>query len=415
MGDRIAAGFLRHPDARRLWYGSAASSVAVWMLQVGVAVQVLASHSAAVLASVMLVGTLPALVVMPLAGVCADRFNPRRLGLATIAGQVACTGLLAGFGRFGPPVLAALYALQGALAAFWPPARQQWLYGVIDPQVRQRANAAIGSINGIMTLIGAAAGGALSAWHPAAALGVAAAVQCGGFLVLLRVRRAPVPEPGGHGSVVRAVTREMADGVGVVRRFPLAGSVVWIGIAWGFIGGGYTVLLSGHVIADLHGNGRTLGLVYLADGLSVIIATWLAGRVPRRGHLVGYAVAYIVQGFGWALTFAADGLVFTVAALVTMRSASGFIIALDTTILLDTVPGRFRGRVASLHMTTYTAVARVALAVLSGVLTVVSIRTVGVVTGLMSATFGVIWWWLSGRPARREYLAGPATEPGRLG
>ncbi len=56
------------------------------------------------------------------------------------------------------------------------------------------------------------------------------------------------------------------------------------------------------------------------------------------------------------------------ALLAVMRTASGVIIALDTTILLATAPERLRGRITSLHMTTYGAASRVALAVFAGLL-----------------------------------------------
>lgn len=56
-----------------------------------------------------------------------------------------------------------------------------------------------------------------------------------------------------------------------VRHYRRARSVVWIGIAWGLI-----------------------GVVFAADGLSVLVATVLAARVKR--HIPVYAAAYVVQG-----------------------------------------------------------------------------------------------------------------------
>lgn len=88
-----------------------------------------------------------------------------------------------------------------------------------------------------------------------------------------------------------------------------------------------------------------------------------------------------------------------------MRFASGFIIALDTGILLDTVPDRVRGRVTSVHMTTYNAVGRPSLAALGVLLTVVDTSTVGFVAGVTSAVFGIGWWLWSGRRAKDAYLA----------
>jgi hypothetical protein len=92
------------------------------------------------------------------------------------------------------------------------------------------------------------------------------------------------------------------------------------------------------------------------------------------------------------------------ALLAVMRTASGVIIALDTTILLATVPGCLRGRITSLHMTTYGAASRVALAAFAGLLALTGVRTVGVVAGAASVIVGAGWWWLNGRRAHPVYM-----------
>ncbi|MFD4558416.1 MFS transporter [Streptomyces sp. NPDC058469] len=399
---------LKHPGIRAIWSASAFTAVASWSVQIAVTVQVLSDRSVSVLAVVQLAGTLPMLLLLPFAGVWADRFDVRRISLAAMTVQAACSTALGLVIHGNPVTIAAVYALQGALNAFWPPARQQWLYGMVTDEMRVRANAAIGSVNGLMTLVGAGLGGALSGWDPDVAVFTGAGFQA---LAALRLVRTSRPEPVRHDETQRTAHRmltDIADGIRTVRWYPLAGSVVWIGIAWGLISGGYSVLLSGHVTGDLHGGSVVLGLVFAIDGLSVIAATAFAGRVPRARHLAVYGASYVVQGLAWALMFATSLFPLTVAALVVMRLASGFIIALDNTILLATVPPRLRGRVSSLHMTTYNAVDRASLGLLGVVLTAFTVQSVGQVAGLASAVFGLVWWRFS-RTARQRYLAGDNT------
>jgi MFS family permease len=396
--------FSPHRSIRRLWLASAGTSVAVWSAQLAVTVQVLHGHSVAVLAIVGLAGSLPSLLLLPVAGICADRYDVRRLSISALAAQAVCLALLATVMQRGLVTLTVLYASQGALSAFWPPARQQWLYGLVTPELRQQANSAIGSINGVMTLVGATFGGLLSAWHPAAAVFAAAALQLVAVAQLVAVPRSRTVRAARVGGARRPrLVGDLVDALRAARDFPLARSIVWIGIAWGLIGGGYNVLLAGHITKDLHGGAITLGLVYAADGLSVIVATTFAGRLSQKRHLAVYASAYVVQGVAWALTFAANSLALAVMALVVMRLASGYVIALDTTILLETVSPRLRGRIVSLHMTTYSAVARISLAAVGAALTAASISTIGIAAGITSAGFGVVWWWRSGRPARTLY------------
>lgn len=396
---------LREQPMRRLWLASAGTAVAVWCVQIAVTVEVLRGHSVATLAVIGLAGTVPSLLLLPLAGICADRYDTRRLSIAVLAAQAACLVLLALTMHRSLVVLAILYAAQGSLAAFWPPARQQWMYGLVAAEQRHEANSALGSINGIMTLLGAGLGGLLSAWNPAAAVVAAAVLQLATLVRLLGVPRPPAI-PAETGRLARpGLVDDLVGAIRAARNLPLARSVVWIGVAWGLIGGGYNVLLAGHITKDLHRGPVALGLVYATDGLCVLLATTLAGKVPRSRHLAVYASAYIMQGLAWAAMFAAGTLPLAMLSLVIMRLASGYIIALDATILLETVPPQLRGRIASLHWTTYIAVARLSLSALGVALATFSIAAVGVTAGLASAGFGVVWWRKSGRPAIGLYLA----------
>jgi hypothetical protein len=71
-------GILRHRAVRWLWSASACAAVAVWSVQIAVTVQVLEHHPVATLALVGLVGSVPALVLLPVAGISADRYDVRR-------------------------------------------------------------------------------------------------------------------------------------------------------------------------------------------------------------------------------------------------------------------------------------------------------------------------------------------------
>lgn len=397
----FAHGILSHRPVRQLWLASAGTSVAVWSVTIAITIAVLAHHPVATLAWVGLAGALPALVLMPLAGIWADRYDVRTLSLWSMAGQCGATALLALVIEGNIFALAGLYAVQGTFAALWPPARQQWLYGLIEPDLRHQANSAIGSINGVMILLGAAFGGALSAGKPSWAVLAAVALQALVFLQIWRIPR--VDRKPGAGARARGLLSDLADGVRAARRYPLARSVIWIGIAWGLIGGGYSVMLAGHFVKNLHVDAFGLGLVYAADGLTVILATVAAARLPRSRHLAVYGGAYVLQGIAWAMIFAAPAIPLAVAALVVMRFASGYIIALDTTILLETVPDEVRGRITSLHITTYNGVARISLATLGVVLALASVSAVGIAAGVASAVFGVVWWWRSGRSAVSLY------------
>jgi Major Facilitator Superfamily len=391
-----------------LWAASAGNAGASWIMLVAVFVYVLHHFSASSLAIVELVGTLPALLCMPFAGAITDRHDVRRLALGSMMVQaLSLLGVLVML-RVGLWEIAACYGLQGSANAVWPPARQRWLYALIrEDRSRAAANAAIGSVSGVMTIAGAALGGILSAWSTSAALSAAAGLQLVATVPLLALARPAFLQGAKAGGALRSLHADMAEGFTALRALPLARSVIWVGISWGLIGGAYNVLLSAYVTNDLHGGGLLLGVFYVVDGAAVILGSVLAVRLRRGSHLAAYALAYVLQGAAWGAMFLGGQPAWGAALLAVMRrTASGVIIALDTTILLATVPERLRGRITSLHMTTYGAASRVAaLAAFAGLLAVTGVRTVGVVAGAASVIVGAAWWSLNGRRARPLYMS----------
>ncbi|MBT2452266.1 MFS transporter [Streptomyces sp. ISL-43] len=401
-----------HRSIARLWTASALSSGSTWVMQISLFIQVLRDSSPAALAAVELIGTVPALAFMMVAGTLADRFDVRRLAIGSMAAQAVCVLGMVLFLDNGIWITAAFYGLQGLSNTLWPPARQQWLYGVVPPEGRPTANARLGSVSGTMTVVGASLGGVLSSWSPTGAMAVAGALQVLAVVPLLLQAKEPLAyaEPVREAVTPEPLRKELTAGLRVLRDLPLARSVVWIGIAWGCIGGAYDILLAAYATGYLDGNGTVLGALYVMDGVAVILGTVLAARIALRHHLSAYAAAYIFQGLAWGSFFLVGHAVVAIALLGVMRLASGIIIALDTTVLLATVPASVRGRVSSVHMTTYSAMARISLALFGGLLVVSDVRTVGFCTGVASVVLGGIWWWRRDREAERLYPAAVAEE-----
>jgi MFS family permease len=267
-----------------LWAASAGNAGASWIMLVAVFVWVLHHFSASSLAIVELVGTLPALLCMPFAGVISDRHDVRRLAMGSMTVQaLGLLGVLVML-RVGLWEVAACYGLQGAAGAVWPPARQRWLYALVrEDRSRAAANAAIGSVSGVMTIAGAALGGVLSAWSPGAALSAAAGIQLAATVPLLALARPAFRQSAQAGGALRSLHGDLAEGFTALRALPLARSVIWVGISWGLIGGAYNVLLAAYVTDDLRGGGLLLGVFYVVDGAAVILGSVLA--VPESVNL----------------------------------------------------------------------------------------------------------------------------------
>ena len=231
-----------------------------------------------------------------------DRHDVRRLALGSMMVQaLSLLGVLVML-KVGLWEIAACYGLQGAAGAVWPPARQRWLYALVrEDRSRAAANAAIGSVSGVMTIAGAALGGVLSAWSTSAALAATAGLQFAATVPLLALARPAFPQGAQARGALRSRRADLAEGFTALRALPLARSVIWVGISWGLIGGAYNVLLAAYVTNDLHGGGLLLGVFYVVDGAAVILGSVLAVRLRRGSHLAAYALAYVLQGAAWGL------------------------------------------------------------------------------------------------------------------
>jgi MFS family permease len=374
-------------------------SLAVWIAQVALIVAVLEHHAGSSLAWVLLASTAPALLVGFAGGAVVDRHDPRRV--AGLAG-LASAGLLVavGFGLVHSLAVGTIaYAAFLSLGRLSGPATVRLLYAALPTEQRAAGNAALGTVSGITTVVGAAIGGlGVGTFGVVPAFVVAGAIQAlaAGALWTLD----PVPQASRLVEDRPGFGRSIVEGFAAVRRYPLAASVILVGIAWGLIGGGYDVLIGLYGTRLLRGGGGVaVGLLYVADGVGVLVGSFLASRLPA-GHQRGwYALAYGLQGALWAVFALSHDLVQAIPALLLMRVASGVIIALDTTLLLATVPDRLHGRIYTLHTTTYGAVMRVSLAITGALLLSVSPRIVTLGAGGASILVGAIWWLAVGRTA----------------
>ncbi len=110
---------LAHRPYRRYWTGLFLSNIGTWMQSVAQGWLVLRlSNSAFLLGLVGFAGSIPTLLLAPLAGVAADRLDRRKLLLATQATQMACAFTLAAavWGGFASVALVAGVAIVNGVA-----------------------------------------------------------------------------------------------------------------------------------------------------------------------------------------------------------------------------------------------------------------------------------------------------------
>ncbi|SFQ56059.1 Major Facilitator Superfamily protein [Amycolatopsis arida] len=280
-----AGGPLRQPGFARLWLAALGSETAEWMLQVALPVLVYQrTGSPVATATGLMLGLLPAVLLGPVAGVLADRWNRRALLRAVCVGQAVVVLPLLGAGG----VLAVVYAVltaQAALAALFEPARGALVPELVGPERVVAANGLLGVGSAVARFAGGALGGLLLA---AAGLGwlVAAylALLAGAAALLLRPF-APVSTraAGATASTARPGSpREWLAGFAAFVRRPalrLAGvALVLMAVAQGM----FLVLFVLFVVDVLGGGEAEVGMLRGVQAVGGLLAGVALATVARR-------------------------------------------------------------------------------------------------------------------------------------
>jgi predicted MFS family arabinose efflux permease len=346
---------LRIRDFRLLWTGELLSSLGSWLLLVAVPYKVFELTGSALATGITFIAeSLPALVIGPVAGVAADRWDRRRIMLAVSLGQAGCILPVAFVHRPGQVTIiyAALIA-ESVLGQLYAPAAQALIPSLVGRNEElTSANALSSASNAVTRLVGALLGGVLLA-----ALGLTAVVlidvgsylASAGCLGLLRwraVRRDA--ESGRERRAARAAAAELRQGFRhmaasrPLRGLLLAAAMFQLG------NGAFTAVLVPYIQLRLHGTAADVGFLIAATGAGFLIGAPLSRglfhrvrlRILASMALLITAAAYV----GWFSTSNLGGAL-PLAALTGM-SAMIFLVT-RRTWLQRLTPGRLLGRASS--------------------------------------------------------------------
>jgi MFS family permease len=297
-------------DFGLLWTGMSVSMIGDGITFVALAWQVYELSNAPTAMSVVGVAwSVPMVVFLLAGGVVSDRFDRRRVMIASdvVRGAaIGALGVLSVTGAIRLEHILVLIAVYGAGEAFFSPA-----FGAIVPDLVPRdllveANSLEQFVRPVaIQLVGPAAGGFLIAAFERSGGGVGEvflldAASFGFSALCVAFMRAPRirPTPSARASALR----EIGEGFRFVR------SKTWLWATLGmalvtllFYMGPWEVLLPFIVKNDLGGGADDLGLVYAWGGAGAILASVVMAQrgLPRR-HMRFMYVAFALEVFGIA-------------------------------------------------------------------------------------------------------------------
>lgn len=336
---------------RHLWLGDLSSFVGDWfnLIALYAAVAELSDSSVAI-ALVMVVKTLPSFLISPIAGPLVDRFDRRKLLLAT--------DLLRAAGAIGLVVAHLLGSLIGLYAvatlmvcctgiAF--PSKKAALPQLVDTANLNTANALAGGTWSVMLALGSALGGiATDAFGINAAFGLDAVTFVISALMIWRLPALPPPASDSPGGDTRFI-----EGVRYLRRTPHVQALACLKPLMAFANGAMVLIpIYGTVAFGGAGGALAIGMLYAARGVGAAVGSfavrWVIG--DRLAALrIWVAIAYGLMVVSFAYLASADNLWQAGLAFFGTTLGSGSIWVFSGTLLQIEADRRFHGRVFALE------------------------------------------------------------------
>lgn len=337
----------------RVWAaGAFVSNVGTWMQRIAqdwLVLTRLTQHSGAAVGIVMSLQFGPPIILMPIAGMVADRVDRRKLLLVTQSAMAATAiglGVLVVTGRVTLGYVYLFAALMGCISAFDSPVRQTFIAELVGDEDLANAVALNSTLFNSAQLIGPAVAGVMIA-----VIGTGWLFFINGlsFIAVLaslfkmrvsELRRLPRAAASGAG---------MADGLRYIRHRPDLLIALTMLFLIGTYGLNFPIFISTMSLSTFHGGPHLYGALSSAMAVgSVVGALFAAGReTPRLAVLVVSALA-----FGVVCTLAAvmpNVWSFGIVLVALGAVAQTFTTSTNSLVQLQTQPA-MRGRVMAIYM-----------------------------------------------------------------
>jgi hypothetical protein len=313
------------------------------------------THSATNLALTTVAEFLPYLLFGLLLGAVVDRFDRKRLMLASDIAQALVIAVLPLLAIGGWLRIADIYAVTfvaSTLGIIFNCGEFAAIPSLVGEQELVTANARIMATNNAGQVLGPGLAGALVAFVPVADLlfvDSASFLVSSGFLALIRCSfnaAAPAGRPGT--SPVRVLLADVRDGLAYVWSSPVLRSISIMMALINFVATTANSQLVLFARRALHASNSEVGFLYAAGAAGVVAVSLAAGPIRRRASFAVTALGALVLAGLTTTVMALAGSY--PAALVLWAASSGFgmLLNINTVALRQAVvPSQLYGRVVS--------------------------------------------------------------------
>ena len=395
-------------DFRLLWLGQVVSQLGDWFNTIALFTLVLRlTGSGSAVGLVLVARFLPSVFLGPLSGVLADRFDRRRIMIASDAARAL---VVLGFLFVRRPehvwLVYVLTVLQLAFSAFFEPARSAAVPSVVARRDLVAANSISSVTWSAMLTLGAAVGGPITDWFGTDAAFVIDSLTYALSAVLIAALRLPPrpARPKKRLTLARALgITDTVEGLRYVWRRPRVLALLLVKPAWG-LGGGILTLMPvfGEKVfrVSLHAGvgGAALGMsaLYAARGIGTALGPVLTRRFyseTRAQMQRAIGVSFVVGGAFYILFGLAGSFTAALAWLAIAHMGGSVLWVFSSVLLQSNVEDEYRGRVFGAELTLMTLSLAASNYATGEALDrfQISPRAVAVAIGIFFMLPGVIW------------------------
>ena len=350
-------------DFAKLWAAQLVSLLGDWFSTIVISALIITytqdtGYQGIAVGAFLVARMLPPLIMRPVAGVLADRFDRKRLLIASdLLRALAVLGLL--FTARSPEYLPLIYVfviIQFLISSVFEPARN-----AIMPSVLYRHELVIGNTLSSITWSAMLAIGAICGGLVAEVFGTEFALLVDALtfvLSALLVMTLVIPEtPRSEiGEPARAVqdrsNRTFIDGIRYLRRHPGTAAAIFVKAGQSVTSSDTLLILYGTQVFVLGDQGITsMAILWAAFGFGAIIGPLLTNRfsddsvrVLRRLIIIGFAMIAI----GWLFWGLAPSLELLALAVVIRAMGGSVNWTYSSVIIQQVVPDEYLGRMFSL-------------------------------------------------------------------
>ena len=395
---------------RRLWYGQLISELGTWFSFIAELGTVAMLSGSPLATMVFLISRLlPVLLFAPLAGVIVDRANRKKV---LIAADLIRALLALGFltVNIGAPLwlIVLLSGLITTASTFFDAAKNAAVANMVTRKEMLTGNVLMFSMRFLQFTLGAALGGITAVkfgYATAFIVNSLSYIASALFIWLIPASVMRNPEPGeikeGGNEASSNFWREVREGLEYIRVTPFVRAIILVNIGWA-LGGGMNNLIFDRVARHEFFPGAgdrgdwNLAMLWTAGGAGLFIGMMLARRAGawaaderRAGALIGWSLLF--HGLCFAIGGLMPSLSMIACCLAISRLILGAEFGLQETLMMRVIPDNYRGRVFTTDRALELSTMTISMIVSGSLLTWVRPKSMIIVSGLLSASPGIVW------------------------